>query len=46
VRKTYQELKARGVQFLQEPQERPYGIDALMKDDSGNWFGLTQHAKR
>jgi catechol 2,3-dioxygenase-like lactoylglutathione lyase family enzyme len=43
VRKTYAELKARGVQFLSEPQERPYGIEAIMKDDSGNWFSVTQH---
>jgi predicted enzyme related to lactoylglutathione lyase len=43
VRKTYEELKARGVQFTQEPTERPYGIEALMKDDSGNWFSLSQH---
>ena len=28
--------------FLQEPAERPYGIEALFRDDSGNWFGLTQ----
>jgi predicted enzyme related to lactoylglutathione lyase len=44
VRKTYAELKARGVQFVREPQERPYGIEAIMKDDSGNWFSLTQHS--
>ena len=41
-RKTYEELKARGVTFLQEPAERPYGIEALLRDDSGNWFSLTQ----
>jgi predicted enzyme related to lactoylglutathione lyase len=41
-RKTYAELKARGVEFLQPPTERPYGIEALIKDDSGNWFSLTQ----
>ena len=28
--------------FLQEPAERPYGIEALFRDDSGNWFSLTQ----
>jgi catechol 2,3-dioxygenase-like lactoylglutathione lyase family enzyme len=43
VRKTCAELKARGVQFVSEPKERPYGIEAIMKDDSGNWFSLTQH---
>ena len=46
VRKTYEELKARGVQFMSEPKERFYGIEALLKDDSGNWFSLTQHAAR
>ena len=40
-RATYAELKARGVEFLQEPAERPYGVEALFRDDSGNWFSLT-----
>lgn len=39
---TYEELKGRGVEFLSEPQERPYGIEAVFKDNSGNWFSLTQ----
>ncbi len=39
---TYEELKARGVEFMGEPQERPYGIEAMFKDNSGNWFSLTQ----
>ncbi|GJF21593.1 VOC family protein [Streptomyces sp. HO565] len=38
----YQKLKDRGVEFLQEPQERPYGTEALFRDDSGNWFSFTQ----
>ncbi|GHE74766.1 hypothetical protein GCM10018785_48790 [Streptomyces longispororuber] len=38
----YERLKARGVEFLQEPQERPYGTEAIFRDDSGNWFSLTQ----
>jgi len=41
-RKTYEDLKKKGVTFLQEPAERPYGIEALFRDDSGNWFSLTQ----
>jgi predicted enzyme related to lactoylglutathione lyase len=41
-RATYAELSARGVEFLQEPAERPYGVEALFRDDSGNWFSLTQ----
>jgi predicted enzyme related to lactoylglutathione lyase len=36
------ELEGRGVAFLQEPIERPYGIDAVFRDDSGNWLSLTQ----
>jgi predicted enzyme related to lactoylglutathione lyase len=41
-RKTYEELKARGVEFVSEPSERPYGIEAVFKDNSNNWFSLTQ----
>lgn len=41
-RKTYEELKARGVQFLSPPQDRFYGIEAILKDNSGNWFSMTQ----
>lgn len=43
-RKTYEELKARGVQFLAPPQEKFYGVEAIMKDNSGNWFSMTQPA--
>ncbi|MEM9073471.1 MAG: VOC family protein [Myxococcota bacterium] len=39
---TYEDLKAKGVEFLQEPQERPYGVEAVFRDNSGNWFSLTQ----
>lgn len=41
-RATYERLKARGVLFLQEPLERPYGVEAVFRDDSGNWFSLTE----
>ena len=41
-RRTVAELKAKGVQFLQEPEERPYGIEALMRDNSGNWMVLVE----
>ena len=37
-----EELKAKGVQFLSEPAQRPYGIEAVFKDNSGNWFSLTE----
>lgn len=41
-RATYEELKARGVEFTETPEERPYGIDAGFRDPSGNSFRLTQ----
>ncbi|HZG02323.1 MAG TPA: VOC family protein [Streptomyces sp.] len=41
-RATYEELKGRGVEFVQEPQERPYGIEAIFRDASGNWYSLTE----
>jgi predicted enzyme related to lactoylglutathione lyase len=41
----YEELKGNGVTFLQEPAERPYGIEALFRDDSGNRFSLDQHKR-
>jgi predicted enzyme related to lactoylglutathione lyase len=44
-RKTFEELKARGVEFMSPPTERFYGIEALMKDDSGNWFSMCQRPK-
>jgi catechol 2,3-dioxygenase-like lactoylglutathione lyase family enzyme len=40
--KDFEELSAKGVTFLQEPADRPYGVEALFRDDSGNWFSLTQ----
>ena len=41
-RKTYEELKQKGVQFAGAPEERFYGIEAIMKDGVGNWFSMTQ----
>jgi catechol 2,3-dioxygenase-like lactoylglutathione lyase family enzyme len=41
-RKTYEELSAKGVTFLQEPSDRPYGIEAVMRDNSGNWLVLVE----
>lgn len=41
-RRTYTELSAKGVTFIQEPAERPYGIEAVLRDDSGNMWSLTQ----
>jgi uncharacterized glyoxalase superfamily protein PhnB len=39
---SYEELKSRGVEFSEPPEERPYGIDAGFHDPSGNSFRLTQ----
>jgi catechol 2,3-dioxygenase-like lactoylglutathione lyase family enzyme len=36
------ELAARGVQFLQPPARRPYGVEAVLRDDSGNWYSFTE----
>jgi predicted enzyme related to lactoylglutathione lyase len=41
-RATYEELKAKGVEFLSEPAERFYGVEAVFRDNSGNWFSLTE----
>ena len=41
-RASYEELKARGVEFTEAPEERPYGIDSGFRDPSGNSFRLTQ----
>jgi catechol 2,3-dioxygenase-like lactoylglutathione lyase family enzyme len=39
---TYEELKAKGVEFTKPPTKEFYGTEALFKDDSGNWFSLAQ----
>ena len=41
-RAAYEELKGRGVDFIDEPEERPYGIDSSFRDPSGNHIRLTQ----
>ena len=41
-RQDYEELKAKGVEFSAPPVERFYGVEAVMKDNSGNWFSLTE----
>ncbi len=42
-RKTYEELKGKGVEFISPPQERSYGVEAIFKDGCGNWFSLGEH---
>jgi catechol 2,3-dioxygenase-like lactoylglutathione lyase family enzyme len=39
---SYEELRGRGVEFTEEPEERPYGIDSGFRDPSGNAIRLTQ----
>jgi catechol 2,3-dioxygenase-like lactoylglutathione lyase family enzyme len=39
---SYEELRARGVEFTETPEERPYGIDSAFRDPSGNSVRLTQ----
>jgi catechol 2,3-dioxygenase-like lactoylglutathione lyase family enzyme len=41
-RRTYEELKQKGVQFAGAPEDRFYGVEAIMKDGVGNWFSMTQ----
>ena len=42
VEASYEELRGRGVEFTEAPEERPYGIDSGFRDPSGNSFRLTQ----
>jgi len=44
-RKTYEELRERGVSFMSEPTERFYGIEATLRDNSGNWFSMTERSE-
>ncbi len=41
-RKTHEELTAKGVEFIQEPADRPYGVEAILRDNSGNWLVLVE----
>ena len=43
--KTYEDLKAKGIEFIKPPTNEFYGIEALFKDGCGNWFSLTEHPK-
>ena len=44
-RRTYDDLNERGVNFLSEPTERFYGIEATLRDNSGNWFSMTERTE-
>ena len=39
---TYEELRERGVEFTEEPTERPYGTDCALRDPFGNSLRFTQ----
>jgi predicted enzyme related to lactoylglutathione lyase len=39
---SYEELKGRGVEFTEPPEDRPYGVDSAFRDPSGNSIRLTQ----
>jgi catechol 2,3-dioxygenase-like lactoylglutathione lyase family enzyme len=41
-RKTFEELKAKGVEFVSEPKDEFFGVLAVFKDPFGNWFSMTQ----
>ena len=40
--KTYEDLSAEGVEFIQPPSDRPYGVEAVLRDNSGNWLSLVE----
>ncbi len=40
---TYDELKSKGVEFTKPPKKEFYGMEAIFKDDSGNWFSLGEN---
>ena len=42
---TYEELKGKGVEFTKPPTKEFYATEAIFKDDSGNWFSLTERQK-
>jgi len=44
-RARFDELVAKGVEVIQEPMERFYGIDAAFRDDSGNHIRMTQQVE-
>jgi predicted enzyme related to lactoylglutathione lyase len=44
-KRTYEQLKEQGVEFMQPPTERHYGIEALVKDTSGNWWSVVERPR-
>ena len=40
--KSYEEMRAKGVEFVSPPKDQFYGVEAVFKDPFGNWFSMTQ----
>lgn len=38
----YERLSAAGVEFIQAPSDQPYGVEAVLRDNSGNWLALVE----
>ena len=45
IRGDYERLRGRGVEFVSPPKEQFYGTEAIVKDNSGNWFSLTERKR-
>jgi catechol 2,3-dioxygenase-like lactoylglutathione lyase family enzyme len=45
-RKTFEELRARGVEFTQEPVEQDYGVDCALRDPFGNQIRIVQRPQQ
>ena len=41
----YERLSGQGVEFVSPPKEQFYGTEAIVKDNSGNWFSLTERKR-
>jgi predicted enzyme related to lactoylglutathione lyase len=41
-RSTVAELEAKGVEVINQPEDRPYGVEALIRDNTGNWLVLVE----
>ena len=44
-RADHEALAGRGAEFAQPPAERPYGVEAILRDDSGNWYSFTERTR-
>jgi predicted enzyme related to lactoylglutathione lyase len=41
-RATFDSLVSNGVDVVQPPEDRPYGVEAVIRDNSGNWLVLVE----